>query len=143
VKNLHRQHFSEDILALFRHVFAYTYLYVGGRFYEQIGGVAMGSTLSAVIANFFMENFSTYKPLCWFRCVDDTFIIWPHGTENLEIFLGHFNELHRNIQFIIEMERFDHFLFLTLTSRGEMMAPWAMRSNKNLTTHTHTSVPDP
>ena len=29
-------------------------------------------------------------------------------------------------------------LFLTLTSRGELMAPWAIRSNENLPTHTCT-----
>jgi len=106
-------------LALFRQVLAYTYFSVGGRFYEQIHGVSMGSQPSAVFANFFMEDFEeralthlTYKPLCWFRCVDDTFITWQHGTENLERFLDHFNELHRNIQLIIEMERVDHLLFL-------------------------------
>lgn len=107
-KNLLRQHFSEDILSLLTHVLAYTYFTVGGRFYEQIDGVAMGFRPSAVIANFFKEGFEeralvhlTYKPLCWFRCVYNKFIIWQHGTENLERFLDHFNELHRNIQFII------------------------------------------
>jgi hypothetical protein len=54
----------------------------------------MGSLLSPVIANYFMEYFeemalesATYKPLCWFRYVDDTFIIWPHGTGKLAKFL--------------------------------------------------------
>jgi hypothetical protein len=44
----------------------------------------MGSPLSPVIANFFREDFekkaieqATHKPVCWFRCVDDTFVIWP------------------------------------------------------------------
>jgi hypothetical protein len=108
-------------LALFRHVLAYTYFSVGGRFYEQIDGVAVGSRPSVVVANFFMEDFEeralahlTYKPLCWFPCVDDTFIIWPHGTKKLERFLDHFSELHRNIQFFIEMERVDHLPFLDI-----------------------------
>jgi hypothetical protein len=47
--------------------------------------VAMGSQLSLVIANFFMEGAkemalskAAFKPTCWFRYVDDTFAIWPH-----------------------------------------------------------------
>ena len=78
-KNLLWQHFSKDILALFRHVLVYTYFSVGGRFYEPIDGVVMGSRPSAVIANFFMEDFEektlahlTYKPVCWFRFVNDS-----------------------------------------------------------------------
>jgi hypothetical protein len=37
--------------------------------------------------------------------VDDTFVIWPHGTETLELFLDHLNGLHRNIQCTMETER--------------------------------------
>jgi hypothetical protein len=50
----------------------------------------MGSPLSPVIANFFMEkseeralNLATLKPTCWYRYVDDTFDIWPRGKANL------------------------------------------------------------
>jgi len=56
-KNLLRQHFSDDILYLFRHVLAYSYFSVGGRFCEQIDGVDMDSRPSAVIANFLKEDF--------------------------------------------------------------------------------------
>jgi hypothetical protein len=48
--------------------------------------VAMGSPLSLVIPNFFMEDFekkaveqATHKHVCWFSFVDDTTVIWPHG----------------------------------------------------------------
>jgi hypothetical protein len=64
----------------------------------------MGSPLSPVIANFFMEDFekkateqATNKPVCWFRYVDDTFVIWPHGQEKLTEFLKHLNGLHKKI----------------------------------------------
>ena len=57
-----------------------------GQFYEQTDWVAMGSPLSPVIADFFMENFekkaieqAAHKPVCRFRYVDDTFVIWPHS----------------------------------------------------------------
>jgi hypothetical protein len=27
---------------------------------------------------------ATLKPVCWFRYVGDTFVIWPHGQEKLD-----------------------------------------------------------
>jgi len=57
----------------------------------------------AVIANFYMEDFekkaikqATHKPACWYRYVDDIFIIWPHGKEKLTDFLNHLNGIHNN-----------------------------------------------
>jgi hypothetical protein len=44
-------------LRLFRHVLTTSYFSFNGQFYEQIKCVAMGSTLSPVIANFYMEDF--------------------------------------------------------------------------------------
>ena len=51
------QHFNKDILALYKYVLTSTYFFVDGRFYEQTDGVTMGSPLSPVIANFYMEDF--------------------------------------------------------------------------------------
>jgi len=66
--------------------------------------VAMGSLLSPVIANFFMEDFEeaalsrvAYKPMCWFCYMDDTFMFWPHGLKELNNFLNHLNNIHPNI----------------------------------------------
>jgi hypothetical protein len=88
------RHF-DAILRLFRHVLTSSFFIFNGQFYEQTDGVAMGSPLYPVIANYFMEYFeemvleaATHKPLCWFRCVDDTFVIWPHGPGKLAEFLG-------------------------------------------------------
>ena len=46
--------------------------------------------LSLLIANFFMEGFekkaieqATRKAVCWFRYVDDNFVIWHQGQEKL------------------------------------------------------------
>jgi hypothetical protein len=81
----------------------------------------MGSPLSPVIANFYMEVFeemalnqAPHKPLCWFRYVDDTFVIWPHSPDRLKDFLDHLNGIHQNIQFTMEMERDGHLPFLDI-----------------------------
>jgi hypothetical protein len=64
-------YFEDEVLALFKHVLTSTYFCFDGHFYEQTDGVAMGSPLSPVIVNFFMEDFenkaieqAAHKPEC-------------------------------------------------------------------------------
>jgi hypothetical protein len=96
-----------------------SYFSFNGQFYEQIDGVAMGSPLSPVIANFYMEDFeeraldsAPHKPICWFRYMDDTFVTWPHGPDKLKEFLDHLNSIHTSIQFTMEIESEGHLPFL-------------------------------
>ena len=88
-----------------------------GDFYEQIDGVAMGSP---VIANFYVERFeqlilesASLKPKVWLRYVDDTFVVWNHGEEELQLFLQHINSKNKNIQFTMEKEEMVYFPFST------------------------------
>lgn len=39
------------------------------------------------------------QPQLWKRFVDDTFILWPHSRDKLELFLQHLNNQSRSIQF--------------------------------------------
>jgi hypothetical protein len=112
---LFNQHFQEDVLAVFRHVLTSTYFCFDGQYYEQTDGVAMGSPLSTVVADFFIEEFerranerALHKPAYWFRYIDDTFVIWPHGQDKLAVFLDHLNGLHEKIQFTMEIEKEGH-----------------------------------
>ena len=68
-----------------------TYFQLGDRFYEQTDGAAMGSPLSPVIANLYLESLketaiqsAPSKPKLWVRYVDDMFVIWPHGPDRLQ-----------------------------------------------------------
>ena len=73
-----------------------TYFSFGGNFYEQKEGAAMGSPVSAAVANLYMEFFEELaletvltRPRLWKRYVDDTFCILRKGsTEEL---LHHLN----------------------------------------------------
>ena len=99
------------------------------KFYEQTHGAPMGSPLSPVMANLFMEEFekkalttSTLKPGFWFRYVDDTLSSWAHGLENLHRFLERINSLHLSTKFTLEMQREDKtipFLDVLLVIMGD------------------------
>ena len=67
----------------------------------------MGSPISPIVANLFMENFenralqsSVNPPLLWKRFVDDTFVIMKKC--HREEFLTHLNSMDKNIQFTAE-----------------------------------------
>ena len=67
---------------------------------------AMGSPLSSIVVNIFMEDLemSLCKPKMWLRYVDEVFAIWPHGDHLLETFHHHLNSQNSSIQFTMERE---------------------------------------
>jgi hypothetical protein len=52
------------------------------------------------------------KPAHWYRYVDDTFVVWTHGQEELHRFLQHLNTIHSNIKFTMEVEKNNTLPFL-------------------------------
>ena len=77
------------------------------KYYEQVQGVAMGSPISPLIANLFMEEFevkafSSFPQLLnlWLRVVDDTFVITK--AEHSQLLLQHINSQKPHIQFTVE-----------------------------------------
>ena len=100
------------------------YFLCQGSFYEQHEGAPMGLSLSVVLANAYMEhleesvlNTATCKPTIWRRYVDDTFIIWNHGAESLDIFHQHLNSFCQDIQFTVEREHEQQLPFLDVLVR--------------------------
>ena len=94
-----------------------TYLYFRGKFCRQIIGVAMGSSISVIIANLVMENVEEgamptfLNPLkFWRRYVDDTFIIIKKTEVNE--FHNHINNIEASIKFTIEHETNNSIPFL-------------------------------
>ena len=107
------------LISLAKHCLANTYFTYAGQKYRQVDGAPMGSPLSPALANLYMEDFeiralnsSTLKPKLWLRYVDDTFVIWQHGDDNLNKFLSHLNQIHPRIKFTMEKEQENQLPFL-------------------------------
>jgi hypothetical protein len=72
----------------------------------------MGSSLSPILSNIFLVHSeklaldsAQHKPSLWLQYVEDTFVVWPHGQEQLENFLSHPNSLRHSIQFTKKIVR--------------------------------------
>ena len=108
-----------DICALTELCLRSTYFMFGDTFFDQVEGAAMGSPLSPIVANLFMEAFEdralksvVLQPRMWVRYVDDTFVLWPHKEDELDTFHRHLNSQHPSIQFTMEKESEGKISFL-------------------------------
>ena len=106
-----------QIADLLNFVLRSMYFQYNGSIYEQKDGAAMGSPVSAVIANIFMEDFeehaiasAIYKPKIWKRYVDDTFTILDR--DQVDGFLQHLNNQQPTIRFTMETEKDNSIPFL-------------------------------
>ena len=101
---------ADSIAELLKLCLKSTYFRFEGKFYEQREGAAMGSPVSAVIANLYMEYFeqraletAPQRPRLWRRYVDDTCCIVKRGS--VDALLDHLNSVRPPIQFTVEQER--------------------------------------
>ena len=91
----------------------------------------MGSPLSPIVANLYMETFekaaitALAAPRLWTRYVDDMFVIWPNGQDKLEGFHQHLNSQYPQIKFTMEREEDNKISFLDVA---------VTRKNGNFTT---------
>ena len=83
-----------------------------GKYFEQLKGAAMGSPISPIVANLYMESFEVetiryapHPPYLWKWFVDDTFTIIESLHKNE--FLEHINSIDKHIQFTAEDQRSD------------------------------------
>ncbi|XP_074040764.1 uncharacterized protein [Leptinotarsa decemlineata] len=79
----------------------------------------MGSPLSPIVANLYMEKIETeaiatshLKPKLWQKYVDDIFVIWSHGHQELSKFFNHLNGIHPRIKFTKEVEEGNQLAFI-------------------------------
>ena len=74
--------------------------------YLQIHGTAMGTKMAPSYANLFLGFFEAnalknapFQPHTWLRYIDDIFMIWTEGLDNLKIFIDYLNNIHSTIKF--------------------------------------------
>ena len=96
-----------QITSLLEFCLTNTYFLFQGKYYEQVQGAAMGSPISPLIANIFMEEFEfkalssvPQAPSLWLRFVDDIFVI--NKAEHSQDLLHHINNQDPHIQFTVE-----------------------------------------
>ena len=96
-----------QITSLLEFCLTNTYFLFQGKYYEQVQGAAMGSPISPLIANIFMEEFEVkalssipHPSSLWLRFVDDTFVI--NRAEHSQDLLHHINNQEADIQFTVE-----------------------------------------
>ena len=102
----------DDIILLLEFCLKNTYFSFQGQFFEQVEGVAMGSPVSPIVANLYMEyleqkalSTAPHPPRFWHRYVDDTFVI--HKRANKQGFLQHINSVDPAIKFTVEDNKED------------------------------------
>ncbi|XP_038148866.1 uncharacterized protein LOC119788543, partial [Cyprinodon tularosa] len=114
-----RTNFTPDqICTLLGLCLSTTYFKFRGNFYRQKHGCAMGSPVSLIVANLYMEEmekraldtFNGIPPSHWFRYVDDTFV--KIQLEEVEAFTKHINSVDRNIKFTREDAKDNKLPFL-------------------------------
>jgi hypothetical protein len=100
---------AEAIMELLEFCLRSTYFQVDDKFFQQKDDMAMGSSLSLIINNIYMEHFEklalghNINHSCGSGTLM-TFVVWPHGPEQLQNVLSHFNCLRPNIHFTMEIE---------------------------------------
>ena len=103
---------TRHIIKLLEFCLRSTYFVFQGQHFGQVEGAAMGSPLSPIVANIYMEHFEAkaletapHPPSLWKRYVDDTFVILK--TAYKEEFFHHLNSIEEKIQFTAENTRAD------------------------------------
>ena len=117
----------KHIIKLLEFCLRNTYFVFQGQYYEQVEGAAIGSPLSLIVANIYMEHFETkaletapHPPSLWKRFVDDTCVILEK--EHKEEFFQHINAIEEKIQFTAETTRADGsipFLDTLVTAKSD------------------------
>ncbi len=99
----------ESIMELLTFCVNTTYFMFQGDIYRQVKGAAMGSPVSPLVANIYMEWFEQYAlstfpcpPSLWTRYVDDSFVVIKR--DQVEDFTTHLNSITTSIKFTMERE---------------------------------------
>lgn len=97
--------------------------------YQQADGLAMGSPLSPLLADIYMDDFESKfimnnnnfsnNIIYYYRYVDDILVLWNNDQDNLNSFVDYLNSCHTKIKFTLEKQNNNNsinFLDITITN---------------------------
>ena len=96
------------------------------KLFREIQGTAMGTRMAPSYANIFMKYVETKlietspkKPILWLRFIDDIFMIWGHGKQELEDFKHLSNNIYPTIKFAFNNSETEIAFLDTIIYRGK------------------------
>ena len=97
----------QNIIELLGFCLHNTYFSFQNKFNEQVEGAAVGSLVSPIVPNLYMENSegealrsASHPPRFWYRFVDDTWVIQQQAHKQL--FWDHINSIDPSIKFTVK-----------------------------------------
>lgn len=119
-----------EIIKLLEIILKQNYFTFNNLVYTQEQGLAMGSPLSGLIADIYLNYFenkfilSKHNPLhkqitFYARYVDDTFLVFNGTNRQIDILNKYINNINKNIQFTIENEKDNSINFLDLNIKKQ------------------------
>ena len=123
-----------------------TYFPLEVQLYKQVEGAPVGSPLSPVLADLYMEYWNdghkkkTKPPSLWYQYMDHTFVIQPHGHESLDDFLSNINSLRQSIEFTMETEKDRRLPFLDVLVQRKAVVWWQQYIENQHTLTTNSTV---
>ena len=119
-QNSNRQ-ITHQITVLLQNYFIFQH-----KIYQPQQGIAMGSPLSSIVAEIFLQNyednymkqFLETKNIYYTRYVDDIFIIYDETKTNSQIINTQINKIHNNMKFTPTYEEHNTINYLDLTIRS-------------------------
>lgn len=116
----------DELINILKITLKQNYFIFDGKYYMQNNGLAMGSPLSSILSEIYLNDMeNTYilsehnkyanKILFYKRYVDDTFVIFNGNSRQLNLMKNIFNKINNNLQFTLETEIDNKLNFLDLT----------------------------
>ena len=116
--------FSNQLIKLLDTTLKQNYFSYNNNIYIQQDGLPMGSPLSPIISEIFLQDIELqhiekikqqFNLQYYGRYVDDVFIVYDNHIDNSEKIVEHFNTLHPKLKFTLEKENNKILNFLDLT----------------------------
>lgn len=121
---------QEELLILLKLVLKQNYFCFNNEYYIQHEGLAMGSPLSGILAEIFLNDFENKhiwadknkhkdKIVFFYRYVDDVILLFHGNQRQIALFNNYTNNVHPKLKFTTELEANNELNFLDITIKKD------------------------